>query len=387
MALPVQGSTDAQSIGGLLATDLHSTGPKAGFLSQQTLEVVSLDHEGRPHRFKRDEAVPHGQPGRWSWRQPDGTTRALNKLPPAGGIGMTGVVVEAVLQLVPAFAFVKDEQWVPRTWAESNIERLLDPAETNPLFAYDHVSFYYAGGFGPGIKSVQLNTWKRTNRKPAANALKVKRQRELLDHFGSAFFPNALLNLAKQTAPDPVTKKGGHSTLQSLNGRPRQVLQANHAFARKLYFQHDEIEAGIPLPLLPNGRPDYGVFRQAIRATQQMLAEEEVKTVIEVRFTPDASEAMLGPGAGGPTCFIELATSMAMYSRERIVQVFQNFDKLLRNQFGALPHLGKKTSVNAAEMAALYGSNWVTFNEVREAVDPVGKFRPAGNEFLQRLFG
>ena len=33
MALPVAGSTDAQSLGGLIASDLHSTGKRAGFLS------------------------------------------------------------------------------------------------------------------------------------------------------------------------------------------------------------------------------------------------------------------------------------------------------------------------------------------------------------------
>ena len=386
MALPVQGSTDAQSIGGLLASDLHSTGNRAGFLSQQTLEVAVLDHQGKKHTFRRNDSIAHGQHGRWVWRQPTGATRQLRKLPPAGAIGMTGVVVEATIQLVPAFNFEKNEQFVPRTWLEQSIERLLDPDQTDPFFKYDHVSMYYVGGFGANIRSVQLNTWKRTNRPQPANALKVKRKRELLDHIGSAFFPNTLFGLAKHTAPDPITGQGGNSTLRSLNDRPVQVLQANLAFARKLYFQHDEIEAGLPLPLKPNGKPDYQVFRDAIKVTQELLKDEELRTIIEVRFTPDVSEGMLGPGAGGPTCYVELATSMAMYSRERIVQVFQKFDKLMRNAFGGLPHLGKKTSVTAAEMASLYPADWTTFNEVRTAIDPGGKFRPEKNELLNRLF-
>lgn len=386
MALPVQGSTDVQSLGGLLATDLHSTGNRAGFLSEQVLEAVALDHEGKEHCFLLNGSAAHGQEGRWIWRQPTGVTRLFRKLPPAGALGMTGAVTELVLQLVPAFHFEKNEQFVPRTWLERNIDLLLDPAETDPLFRYDHVSIYYAGGFGTNIKSVQLNTWKHTDRKQPANALKVKRERELLDHIGSAFFPTALFDLAKQTAPDPVTAQGGHGTLRSLNNRPVQILQANYAFARKLYFQHDEIEAGLPLPIKANDKPDYNMFRKAIQATQELLAKEELKTIIEVRFTPDVSEGMLGPGVGGPTCYVELAASMAMYSRERIVQVFQRFDKLMREEFGGLPHLGKKTSVSAAEMAALYGAGWTTFNEVRTAIDPIGKFRPATNEFLNRIF-
>ncbi len=386
MALPVQGSTDAQSLGGLLATDLHSTGNRAGFLSERVLEVGALDHQGKRHSFRRDDSVPHGQQGRWSWRPPAGPAVPLRKLPPAGAIGMTGVVVDLVVQLVPGFNFEKNEQFVPRRWLEQNIERLLDPAETDSLFAYDHISMYYVGGFGVNIKSVQLNTWKRTDKPQPANALKVKRKRELFDHIGSAFFPGALFNLARHVAPDPVSGQGGHSMLRSLNNWPVQVLQANLAFARKLYFQHDEIEAGIPLPLLPNGRPDYQPFRDAMRATQQLLLDQELETIIEVRFTPDVSEGMLGPGAGGPTCYVELATSMALYSRARIAQVFQRFDRLMRRDFGALPHLGKKTSVTAAEMAALYGADWAAFNQVRNGVDPARKFRPAGNELLNRLF-
>ena len=387
MALPVAGSTDAQSIGGLLATDLHSTGHSAGFLSQQTLEVTALDHTGEAHTFLKNDSVAHGQDGRWTWTQPGGVTRNLRKLPPAGAIGMAGVVVEAVLKLGPSFAFLKNEQFVPREWVEDNIGRLLDPGEMDPLFAYQHVSMYYSGGFGANIKSVQLNTWKRTSLTPPPDALRVKRQRELTDHIGSAFFPNLLFDLAKEDPPSPGTNQGGDSTLRSLNNRPPQVLQANHAFARKLYFQHDEIEAGIPLVPLVGGKPDYRIFREAIKATQELLQDEELKTIIEIRFTPDVSEAMLGPGTGGPTCYIELATSMALYSRERIVQVFQKFDKLMREEFGARPHLGKKTSAKAEDMAEIYGADWVTFNEVRDAMDPGGKFRPAGNEFLRRVFG
>ncbi len=385
MALPVAGSTDAQSLGGLIATDLHSTGHTAGLLSQLLLEVVALDSNGKMHTFRRSDAVAHGQPGRWTWIKPNGSAE-LTRLPPAGGIGMTGVVVEAVLQLVSGFIFEKHERFVDRKWLEANIEKFLDPAQNDKDFAYPHVSLYYTGGFGPSIRSVQLNTWRRTNKTPPPNALKIKRQRELLDHVGSAFFPDALFGLANKKAPSFPDNKDGDAQLRQLNGRDAQILQANHAFARKLYFQHDEIEAGIPLPLLANGRPDYQVFRDAIKATQLLLHKEELKTIIEVRFTPDVSEGMLGPGTGGPTCYIELATSMALYSRDRIVQVFQQFDKMLRQDFGARPHLGKKTSVKASEMLALYGEDWKTFNGVRKTIDPGGKFRPQKNEFLNRLF-
>ncbi|HWO07830.1 MAG TPA: FAD-binding protein, partial [Polyangiaceae bacterium] len=46
LALPVLGSTDAQSIGGLVATDLHGTGREHGFLSQQILGLRLVSAAG-----------------------------------------------------------------------------------------------------------------------------------------------------------------------------------------------------------------------------------------------------------------------------------------------------------------------------------------------------
>src|SRR5258705_8469256 len=110
--------------------------------------------------------------------------------------------------------------------------------------------------------------------------------------------------------------------------------------------------------------PDVQVFRDAIRDTQLLLQREEFKTIIEVRFTPNASEGMLGPGTGGPSCYIELATALGDYSSERIVEVYDSFDRMLREKYHARPHLGKKTSVTYADMETIYGPVWQEFQSV-----------------------
>ncbi len=386
-ALPVAGSTDAQSIGGLIATDLHSTGRSSGLLSERLVEVTVLDHRGLPHRFRRNDQVARGDAGRWVWQRPDNSEENLRRLPVSGALGMTGVVVEAVLKLDPAFAFEKEETYVPRSWFDRNVARLLDPSETDPNFNYDHVSLYLAGGVDPGkIRTVRMNTWKRTAQQPPPNALHEQRQRELLDHVGSAFLPNTILGHCQLRAAAPGSGDKSHSTLESLNNRKAQILQANHAFARKLYFQHDEIELGIPLADTPNGAPDYGRYKAALKAVLELLNREEFPSIIEVRFTPNVSEGMIGPGSRTRTCYIELATSMTLYSRERIVEVYNRFDRLLRDDFGARPHLGKKTSADAAALSALFPEDWAVFNHVRNTIDPNGKFKPAKNELLNRLF-
>ncbi len=133
MTLPVAGSTDAQSLAGLVATDLHSTGIAAGFLSQQVLEIKAFASSGDVLTFTKDESVPRGTPGRWRYRSPTLGDQTLRKLPVSGALGTAGIVFEIVLKLDAAFRMEKDVRFVPREWAEANIERFLDPGETDPL--------------------------------------------------------------------------------------------------------------------------------------------------------------------------------------------------------------------------------------------------------------
>ena len=59
---------------------------------------------------------------------------------------------------------------------------------------------------------------------------------------------------------------------------------------------------------------------------------------------------------------------------------------MLRANYDARSHLGKKTTATFADMKHLYGDIWDEFNEVRLKMDPGGPFLPAENELLQRVF-
>jgi hypothetical protein len=50
---------------------------------------------------------------------------------------------------------------------------------------------------------VRMNTWKRTTDNVTRRAEHIRTKRELLDHLGSAFMPEYLMNLARQQAPTP----------------------------------------------------------------------------------------------------------------------------------------------------------------------------------------
>src|SRR6185312_11583289 len=143
-----------------------------------------------------------------------------------------------------------------------------------------------------------------------------------------------------------------------LNTDPAIVLRAPDAFARRLFYQHDEIEYGL-------ARTDW---RAAVAAVMELCAREELETIIEMRFAPDRSAALLGPGTAGRgkggTAFIEFATAFGQQSRLRIAEVYEKLHELLI-PLGGRPHLGKKTAIDGAGMKAIYGADWDAFQALR----------------------
>jgi len=110
-----------------------------------------------------------------------------------------------------------------------------------------------------------------------------------------------------------------------------------------------------------------------------VLEGEEFFSIIEVRFTPDTSPALIGPGVGRRTAYIELATPLSQ-DHERIFAITED---ILRD-YGGQPHLGKKTNVTAQDMLEIYGERFTRFQAIRTAQDPDGKFL---NPFCERVFG
>ena len=148
------------------------------------------------------------------------------------------------------------------------------------------------------------------------------------------------------------------------------IYPAGDGFARLLYFRHDEIEYGVP----------FANYRDCLRDVRALLNEQKYPTVIEVRFTPDHSHALLGPGAGRRTACIELAPSMSRPTDP----IFRKFERIVL-EHGGQPHLGKKLYLEKGQLETIYGEELMArFQAVRQSQDPDGKFL---NEFTGRLFG
>jgi FAD/FMN-containing dehydrogenase len=354
LAMPLAGSTDAQSLGGLLATDLHGTGRDHGFLSEQVLQVRLVTATGDLVTISRTAD---------GWVTDERPARAFRWLPVAGALGMLGVVVELTLKADRAYYLRKGVRYIPRADAENDLEALLGQ--------HDHMSFYYLGGPREVI-TVRHNTWDLSPSPPGFGASFSRLVHELSDHTIAAFVPGVLTSISHRDArTDPL--------LALLNQDPPVVLRAPDAFARRLFYQHDEIEYGLP-------RADW---RTAVAVVMDLCAREQLDTIIEMRFAPDRSQALLGPGTAGRgkggTAFIELATAFGQHSHLRVAEVFEKLHEVLV-PLGGRPHLGKKTAIDGAGMKAIYGADWEAFQALRRAWDPEGKLLPPDNVFLNKVF-
>lgn len=333
LALPCLGSTDAQSLAGVLSTDLHGTGRDHGFLSEQVRSLRLVDAAGQAQTYPSESAVCQA---------------AL------GGLGLLGVISEVELRCEPAYRLAKEIRILPRDgWAG---------ALPGLLAAYDHVSLYLLGGTRRA--PVRANLWRRTTEPLSGERSAWQSRVELLELFYSGFLMSSSAHLGL------VEENGrlGQWLFQQLTDKVVTVFPWQQAFPRRLYYRHNEIEYGLPLDR----------WQPCLDQVMALLAARAFPAVVEVRFTPGRSQALLGPGVGRPTCYIELSASLA----ERTEAIFAECEVLLRAH-GGQPHLGKALGLSAADMAAVFGERFQRFQALRQAQDPGGKFM---NPFCARLF-
>jgi FAD/FMN-containing dehydrogenase len=103
LAFAAQPSHDAQSIGGILSTDVHGTGRDWGFISESVVKLKIIDGNGEIH-----ECEP-----------PDDLFKAA-----IGGIGAVGIIAEVVLQGVDRFDVEQTVKNSDLSFVENNLERL-----------------------------------------------------------------------------------------------------------------------------------------------------------------------------------------------------------------------------------------------------------------------
>ncbi|MEJ2286865.1 MAG: FAD-binding protein [Desulfobacterales bacterium] len=104
LAFAAQPSHDAQSIAGILSTDVHGTGRDWGFVSQSVAKLKLVDGRGR---------ITECEPG-------DDLFKAA-----IGGVGAVGIIIEVVVQAVDRFNVAQRTEISNLVYVEQNLDRLL----------------------------------------------------------------------------------------------------------------------------------------------------------------------------------------------------------------------------------------------------------------------
>lgn len=330
-ALP---SHDAQSIAGILSTDVHGTGKDWGFVSQSIVRLKVIDGKGDVHEC---------QPA-------DNLFKAA-----IGGVGAVGIISEVVIQGVERFNVEQRVHTADVSFVERDLDRLL---EEN-----DHFSLYLF----PFSETCQINTWNRTDKRPSF----LGDLREFINISIDALMAAWVGNFAAYAG----WLRAFSSLAYGARVGSHLVLESNRAFNRTIYHLHQELEFTVPF------EDTFEACRRFIRLYEEMYPSGLPYGIFEVRFTPQGHDrTLIGAGRDRRCTWIDLVCNDSV----GFERYYAAAEELVR-ELGGRPHLGKYCeSFTRADMEKIHGDGFRQLLDVVEPHDPDGKF---ANEFTRRLLG
>jgi FAD/FMN-containing dehydrogenase len=329
-ALP---SHDAQSIAGILSTDVHGTGREWGFVNESVVGLKLIDGKGEVHECGPEDDLFKGA---------------------VGGIGAVGVISEVVVQGVERFHVEQKVQTRTLASVEEDLDRLLQENE--------HLSLYVF----PFADKCRVNTWNRTHRGPSPLGDLREFVRTSIDALGAAWIGNLI-------AYSGLLRKVS-SLVYGVERGSNLILESNKAFNRTLYHLHQELEFTIPF------EDTFEVLRRFIRLYEQMYHLGLPYTLFEVRFTPSRERTLIGAGRGRRCTWIDLVCN----DSQGFEKYYAAAEDLIK-EIGARPHLGKFCETfDKEDLARLHHKSFTEFMKLVGRHDPDGKF---ANDFTKRLFG
>jgi FAD/FMN-containing dehydrogenase len=328
-------SHDAQSIGGIISTDVHGTGRDWGFVSEAVVSFKLIDGNGQVHVCKAGD---------------DLFKAAI------GGIGAVGIISEVVLEVVDHFNLEQKVEMSTWPYVQSNLDKLIAKDE--------HMSLYLF----PFTDKCQINSWNATQQQqsflgPLREFLAIS-----VDALLAAWFGNLMSYLGLLPKLSNFThglKRGTSLVMESYKG-----------FNRTIYHLHQELEFAVPYERTVE------VCEKFIELFEKMYATNKLPyTLFEIRFTPGGHEGTLvGPGRERRTMWLDLLAN----DSHGFEEYFAEAEKLMR-EVDARPHPGKfNDSFTSADLKRFHGQHFDRFIALAKQHDPHSKFT---NPFTRRLFG
>ena len=329
-ALP---SHDAQSIGGILSTDVHGTGRNWGFVSGLVHELKVIDGQGIPHTVG----------------PADDLFKAV-----VGGVGAAGVISEVTVQAVPRFNVEQKFEIADLNFVKANLDNL--------LASNDHFSLYLF----PFSDKCQVSTWNKTTKSKSFLGSVQEFIAISFDALLAAWFGNliAYVGLLKNMASMAYGIKRGTNL----------VLESNRAFNRSIYHLHQELEFTVPYADTVQRCEEFvGLYETMYQQKSLPYA------LFEIRFTPAGhTRSFISAGRDDKSTWIDL-----VLNDSRGFEDYYAAAEALIKQVGARPHLGKYCrDLTKADLQNVHGQHFTDFLQVVQLHDPQQKVM---NALIQRL--
>ncbi|MGI9595525.1 MAG: D-arabinono-1,4-lactone oxidase, partial [Acidimicrobiales bacterium] len=326
---------DAQSVAGILSTDVHGTGRKPAHLSDQLISMRLIDGTGVVHEVGPDDELFQAA---------------------VGGIGSVGVITQVTVQCVEAFNLRQTASVETRQWAEENLDRLLTDN--------DHVSFYAY----PFTDRLHVHTWDKTTDSRSRLGARRESLNEAKAAVAAATFGDAMAHFGRlpKTAGPAMRLQQGTSL----------VLNSHDAFSRTQYHLHQELEVAVPVDQV------WDALDRTIAIYEEMYRKRRLPfLLVEVRFSPAGhTRSLLGPGFERASAWLCLCCNQS----GAVDEYFESVERWIADTDARL-HLGKWCeSLDSSDIARMHGDRFDRFQAVRSKADPDGKFV---NPFVERVLG
>ena len=334
LALENLPSHDAQSIAGILSTDVHGTGRDWGFVSQAVVSLKLVDGKGNIHVC---------QPS-------DDLFKAA-----VGGIGATGIITEVVIQAVDRFNVEQKVELSNLAFVRDNLDALLDKNA--------HLSLYLF----PFTDKCQINTWNRSYAKRS----RLGPLREFISISKDALLTAWAGNLLAYSGLLPRASSRAHGWQRGTD----LVMESYKAFNRSIYHLHQELEFAVPF------EHTFDVCDRFIKLYERMYHEERLPyTLFEIRFTPAGHDrTLIGPGRARRSTWVDLLTNDS-----RGFERYFAAAELLMREVDARPHPGKfNESFGHKDLLRLHQEHFLKFLALAARHDSGRKF---ANAFTRRMF-